>query len=311
MKNYKIKILFIFLLTVFLNLVFSNSVSAVTVALQTEKETVAKEEQFLVDVYLTPGKNEDANAFDFSVSYSPNLSFLGSKNGSSITGLWIEKPKARFGVVDFSGIMPGGFKGVVDPMNPNPINNQKSGLITRLIFVGKNAGQAYLSFEQQIVLANDGLGSILETSSSDLLIKIDEKIYSSVIDEKDNIPPEHFLITLSRDPLLFDGKYVISFETKDKESGINYYEVKEEGKDWQKGESPYVTQNQPPFGTIYVKAVDHNGNSTTEELTPNIPQKQISKYSILLKITIILLFIIIFILMIFFLIKRKRSNLTI
>ena len=135
---------------------------------------------------------------------------------------------------------------------------------------------------------------------------MDKEITPSIIidNTNDTTPPEQFSITLTQDPMLFNGKYVIIFDTKDKESGMNYYEVKEEGSDLQKGESPYVLKNQPPKGTIFVKAFDNNGNSTTETLTPNITAKEIPLYSKLLVI-LVLLFFILFLskLIVFF--KRK------
>ena len=67
--------------------------------------------------------------------------------------------------------------------------------------------------------------------------------------------------------------------------------LKEEGSEWQKAESPYLLNHQPPVGTIYVKAVDHAGNSTIENLTPNIPlEKPLPIFEILITILIIIIY---------------------
>ena len=287
------------------NLFFIQNAFAVILTLKTENNTRHQQEQFFVDVFLLPDKNENVNAFDVSLSYSSNLTFIGSNDGSSIVNLWVEKPNVKTGgTVNFSGIIPGGFSGLVNPMNLDPINNQKPGLLTELIFVGNSEGTSFVNFNKQTTLANDGLGTTLETKIDNLIINIDKKIIPSTIDLNDIISPEPFSITLSQDPALFDGKYTIIFEAKDKGTGINYYEVKEEGTDWQKAESPYPTIHQPPIGTIFVKAVDYNGNSTVEEITPNVSGKEIPLYSKLLATVFVLIVITLIIFFIRF-IKRK------
>ena len=220
-----------------INLFFIHNALAATLFLSTNKETVSQQEEFQVDVSLLPDKNENINAFDISISYSPSLSFVGEKDRTSIVGLWIEKPNEKNRLVNFSGIMPGGFSGLIDPMSSDPINNLKPGLLAELIFVGEGEGSATVSFSKKNVLANDGLGTYLETNTNSIKINVDKTIVPSTINIDDSNPPEQFSITLSEDPLLFNGKYAIIFDTKDKESGINYYEVKEEGSNWQKGEN--------------------------------------------------------------------------
>jgi hypothetical protein len=303
-KNKKI---IISLLIIILSFVFSGKVSATTLTLSTPKEQVDQQEQFLVNVSLSPDKDEDVNAFDLSISYSPNLTFVGQKDGLSITGLWIEKPNAKGNLVDLSGIIPGGFKGLFDPMSADPINNQKPGILTQLIFIGNSAGQAVINFNKQDVLANDSLGTTLPVSGNSLALNVSNKVVPFIIDMNDTNPPEDFSILLSQDPALYDGKYTLIFETKDKESGINYYEVKEPGMDWKRAESPYVTIHQPPSGTIFVKAIDYAGNSTMEEITSNIPAKEIPLASKLFAIIFILTLIALISTFIIF-IKRKMSR---
>ncbi len=299
-----LKTVLAFCVLIVFNFYLVHNVSASTLTLSTEKNIMHQQEQFLVDIFLAPDKNENVNAFDVSISYSPNLTFVGSNDGPSIVNLWIEKPNLKEGSINFSGIIPGGFSGLVNPMNLDSINNQKPGLLTELIFVGNSEGPSFVDFNKQIILANDGSGTVLETKSNNLSINIDDKVVSSMIDISDITPPEPFSIILSQDSMLFDGKYTIIFDTKDKGTGINYYEVKEEGFDWQKAESPYVTAHQPPVGTIFVKAFDYKGNSTVEEITPNIPLKQVPFESKLFAIVFILVIIILIGILVRYL-KRK------
>ena len=284
-KKTIIKTSIIFGLFVIINFLFISKASAATLKLVTTRNIYHQQEQFLVDVYLLPEKEEHINAFDLSLNYSPNVSFIESEDGSSITSLWIEKPKAELYKINFSGIIPGGFTGLIDPTNSDPLSAKKPGLITRLIFSGNQEGIASFDFGQQDMLSNDGLGTELSVSSNILNPQIDDKIVknevSSVVDEK---PPQDFIPILSKEPLLFNGKYSLNFETVDKESGIDHFEVKEDGSNWKIGTSPYVLSNQPPTGTIYIKAIDKAGNFSIEQITPNIQVPEIPTYSKMLAV---------------------------
>ena len=229
--NYKLQIksnkflpIIFFFNIVFFCTCFISSASAATLNLSTNNQTKFHQgEQFAVEVSLTPNQNENINSFDISLSYSTNLTFISSEEGSSIAGLWIEKPTNHSNSVNFSGIIPGGFTGLIDPTKSDPLHDQKPGILTRLIFSGNNEGDAMISFDKQDILANDGQGTILGTSSNLLPLHIDEKVLPSKIVNNDKIPPEHFTILLSNDPI-FNGKYAVLFETKDKETGIDHYE---------------------------------------------------------------------------------------
>ena len=299
-KHYKFIIKMITIFSVFLifNFCFipKTFASILTLSTTNSLNTFHQKQQFFVDISLMPEHDENINAFDLTLSYSPNITFVGSNDGSSITSLWIEKPNANYQKVHLSGIIPGGFKGIIDPLDPNPLQNRKPGTLTRLIFSGNKEGTASISFDIQKVLANDGLGTILSTSSNELALNIDNKNNPSVIDLNDATPPEDFTVSLSKDSLLFDGKYALIFQTKDKESGIDHYEVKEDGNRWKVADSPYLLTNQHPSGTIYVKAVDKAGNITTEQLIPNIPSPkniQVSPFSKMLAAVFVLILLVI------------------
>ena len=91
--------------------------------------------------------------------------------------------------------------------------------------------------------------------------------------EKDNIPPEPFEIEIHRTPEIFEGKYFITFFTFDKQTGLDYFEVKEGKRNWEKAESPYLLEDQDLKSIIKVKAVDKAGN---ERLAEYIPPKKIT-----------------------------------
>jgi len=82
--------------------------------------------------------------------------------------------------------------------------------------------------------------------------------------KKDNILPESFKVEISQNPAIFEGKYFIVFSTTDKQSGIDYYEIKEGKKNWKIAVSPYILENQKLTSDIWVKAVDKAGNQWIE-----------------------------------------------
>jgi hypothetical protein len=93
----------------------------------------------------------------------------------------------------------------------------------------------------------------------------------------DKKAPESFEITPGKDPSIFDNRYFISFFTTDAESGVAYFEIKEEGGSFVKGNSPYELKDQSLRSKIEVKAVDKAGNERVVVLKPsgvkNIYQK--------------------------------------
>ena len=80
--------------------------------------------------------------------------------------------------------------------------------------------------------------------------------------------PENFTPEIGRDSLIFSGKYFLVFATQDKNSGVNYYEVKEGGRTFRRAASPYLLENQLLTEWIFVRAVDYAGNTRQVELRP-------------------------------------------
>jgi len=79
----------------------------------------------------------------------------------------------------------------------------------------------------------------------------------------DTTPPEKFQPQITE----IEGKQYLIFMTKDKLSGIKYYEVQEGDKNFKKVSSPYLLEDQKlRMGIIKVKAVDKAGNQTIEEI---------------------------------------------
>ena len=84
----------------------------------------------------------------------------------------------------------------------------------------------------------------------------------------DTTIPEPFELKTGKAPLVFEGKYFLSFAAQDKMSGIDYYEIKEGKGDWKIAQSPYLLENQSLAKKIIVRAYDKAGNYQESEIKP-------------------------------------------
>jgi len=307
-----------------------------------EVKEVKKGEFVVVPIYLDT-QFEEINAVEVYVNFSDNLVFRDYLDGKSIITHWIEKPRVvgqsslpvKPHVVErsslrgkpastlatkrtegsasvvFSGIVAGGISG----KNLNLVD---------LVFEAKESGIAKIEIgENSKVLLNDGLGTktkLIALSQSFSILDIESLSRSelALLREKskiqDNFPPEPFKIYLTKDKEIFNDKYYITFETKDKQSGIAYYEISEKPINFiflakpdiknlslKKAESPYILEDQSLRSYIVVKAVDKSGNERVEILYP----QRILLYEDILMLVASLL---ILIALIIFVIKFKYKN---
>jgi hypothetical protein len=210
----------------------------------------------VVGVFLNT-ESRDINAVEGKILFPEGVLALKQiKDGNSILNFWVEKPVARKGEITFSGIIPGGYQ-----------NNK--GLIFSLIFTPKQTGSISLAMQNIRVLLNDGNGTEVKTTVSNLsfvvLDPLPEKV-PVVIENKDAVAPEVFEPVITSDPNVYEGKNVLVFTTQDKESGIDHYLVCEGTKECVRAESPYLLKDQYLDKEITVLAVDKNGNTRTVSL---------------------------------------------
>ncbi|MEM5814901.1 MAG: hypothetical protein QXD89_00195 [Candidatus Aenigmatarchaeota archaeon] len=238
-----------------------------------EVKEVKKNEFIVVPIYLDT-QFEEINAVEVYVNFPDNLIFRDYLDGKSIITHWIEKPHLQYSDVRrphivFSGIVAGGIGG----RNLN---------LVELVFEAKESGIAKIEIDENSkVLLNDGLGTktkLIALSQGFNILDIKGKPEIKI---KDIFPPEPFKIYLARNKEIFNGKYYITFETKDKQSGIAYYEISEKpinfiflakpdikNLSFKKAESPYVLEDQSLRSYVIVKAVDKAGNEKVEILYP-------------------------------------------
>ncbi len=253
-KNFYISFFtFIFLLAPFA------FIYAASVGFDAPATQVHQGDSFLTSLSFSSA-NDSVNALSGAVSFSDTLSFQGIEYDNSVVPLWIERPTygTTTNEISFSGIIPGGLEGAHQ-------------VIFTLLFSAEKEGDAMVSVDEMTLLKNDGLGTEITASSLPLTFTIAPVAkYPQRAEISDTIPPEQFTPLISRSDSLFGGKYFVSFDTTDKDSGIDHFEIAEtflfppSAGDWKIATSPYELSNQSGIQKVYVKAVDKSGNIRVE-----------------------------------------------
>ncbi len=242
---------------------------------------------------------ECVNAVDGVVTFTKNISVEDVSVGDSIFNVWIEPPQINKedNTVTFAGGIPNGYCGRIagDPRLSNVIAK----LVVRspgFIIGGGDETIAYVNFsDKSTAYLNDGRGTkaILNTYGS--TIELNSKPGSVIEDPwreeilADVIPPAQFSISLQKDEKAFSQKYYIVFNTSDKETGIDHYEVMEEpltqfgsfqwgraDAPWVRARSPYILADQSLNSIIRVKALDKAGNEYIATLIPDETMRTLS-----------------------------------
>lgn len=288
-----------------------------------------------LSVRLDTDDEECVNVVDAVISYSENIQAVDVSRGASIMSMWVEEPVIDQSnhTITFAGGIPNGYCGRIagDPRLTNVVVDllfQSPGFV-----IGANSdnSQAKIAFTDQTqVLLNDGFGTQAPLTLFGAVINLTKNAGSSVqnqwgdIVNADTIPPERFSISLDRTTNAYSNRYFIAFNTTDKQSGVDHYEVIEEsmaeaqlfnwGREdapWREVKSPYVLKDQTLNSTIRVRAIDKAGNEYVATLVPEEAQRTATlQAKILLTaiITIVLLFVTAGFVYIVVHVRRKRRT---
>lgn len=252
--------------------------------------------QYAVRLNVDESAEECVNAVDGVIEYSDNINPVDISTGESIFSIWVEPPTidTENRRITFAGGLPSGYCGRVqgDPRLTNTLVE----IVMRApgfsigggaASVGTTTGRISFSPESAAYL-NDGFGTqaVLQTFPSE--ITLSNQRGDGVVDtwreevSQDTVPPEEFSISLERNDTTFGGKYFIVFNTTDKQTGIDQYQVIEEPTSafwdfawgradapWITARSPYELQDQSLNSTIRVRAIDKAGNEYVDTLLPS------------------------------------------
>jgi hypothetical protein len=315
-----------------------HTVSAVQVFLDTENPAHGSADVFYVPIRIDT-QDECINAVSVGISYNPNeVTVHDVSTGDSIITLWTKHPSVERGEngetgrVFFEGGMPGGFCGRVvgDPGQTNILAKLVVSGVSQTFTEGEMRVTQIIVDPSTTVYAHDGKGSIASTTILGLELTFThssstpENNWISDI-KSDTIAPELFEITLVEGPSEGSNKHYIVFNTTDKQSGVDHYEVLETDPDrfgfltwvpresyWVPATSPFVLRDQNLLSKIMVKAVDKNGNERIVTYTPEMsPLAELAqpKYWIPVGIGVLLMFFTILFAFKFFKNRKKQKQL--
>lgn len=259
-----------------------------------------------VALRLDTSEEECVNTVSGVIHYDSTINAIDVTRGNSILSLWVEEPviDEAAHTISFAGGLPGGYCGRI-PGDPSLTN-----VLLEVIFRspglqiggGSDATTARIWLDESTqALLHDGRATPapLTTQESNLTLLTvaggaPQDPWREIV-QSDEEPPSDFSITLTKDESAFSGKYFIVFNSTDKQSGIDHYEVMEEpfkefslfkwgraDAPWHVTESPYVLKDQTLNSTILVKAIDKAGNERLVRLVPDSALRGISQETLLL-----------------------------
>ena len=279
-KRYKIPTFFqrgYFLLALLLLFITINTAQAAQLYFAPENLDVGINQIFKVSLMLDP-ENQSINALEGKITFDQNyFELIEILEGDSVVNLWIVKPQfsctESCGII-FSGIIPGGFAGLVSWEYPE----QRPGNVFDVVLKAKNISEQQINLANVKILLNDGLGTPASTNLGLLKVKILETPTAAYQLPADNLPPENFQPTINTNPKIFNGQYFLTFDTQDKGTGIDHYEVSEGEKPFKKTTSPYLLKYQRLNKEIKIKAIDKAGNEKLVTLPPQRITKGLENY---------------------------------
>lgn len=243
------------------------SASAATVYVESSRSTISVGDTAIVSVKI----NADGailNTIDGDVvlksTNGGNLAVQEFSLANSSFGLWPRTPSlSKDGkTISFVGGVPGGFSIEGATLFKIVVEAQKEGTIT-------------LSPQNISAFLNDGNGTKVPAQLKDVTINVVAKKsgvatqndWSSVV-SKDTTSPEDFIIVFGQDKNLFSGKKFAFFSAVDNQSGIDHYDVSENGAPAVRSGSTYVMQDQSDSVKLSVVAYDKAGNKKSASSVP-------------------------------------------
>lgn len=211
-------------------------------------------------------QGQDINALEGDLFLPAGLQVSNIYNNNSLVSLWVDEPINDNGQIHFSGIMPGGFIG--------------SGNLFKIVVKFSVASAQDFYFNNLQAYLNDGSGTQTDITSQNISINfiVSEQEQGIEVKIRDNIAPENFVPIIKRLDQIEPGIFFLVFDTKDKNSGIDYYEVREGWGTYVLATSPYRLKNQNLGEDIFVKAVDKTGNERVVKVLAFYPKFWYQKY---------------------------------
>lgn len=256
----------------------------------------------ILNVRLDTTAEECINAIDGVLRFDDGLAVEDVSVGNSIFNFWVESPKFDNDdrLVTFAGGIPNGYCGRV-PGDPSLTNTIAEIIVRPDVQVSSDTIYNVYFDDLTKGYLNDGLGTPIPLFFSNAQILVTGEYVGGADDEwinrieADTQPPKEFSIELAQNDTTFKGEYFIAFNTNDKQTGVDHYEVIEEPFDeielfgwgaatapWVRAVSPYKLKDQSLNSTIRVKAVDKAGNEYIATLIPDESIRGVNKNAVVM-----------------------------
>ncbi|MCA9354015.1 MAG: hypothetical protein KC877_00670 [Candidatus Kaiserbacteria bacterium] len=278
---------------------------------------------------------ECVNAVDAVISYSQSIEPIDVSVGDSIFSMWVESPtiNRESRTITFAGGIPNGYCGRVvgDPRLTNVLAEivfRSPGVLVGGGDVDRTKAEVFFE-DATTAYLNDGFGTKASLTTYGAKIALNDRLGTELKNDwrtevaADNIPPEPFTIELVTPGSESRGQYYIVFNTTDKQTGIDQYQVMEEpisqfrsfrwgasDAPWIEARSPYVLQDQNLNSIIRVKAIDKAGNEYVAHFIPEDSLRTLSQASMIMVLFIILIVLLVLAIVITLIryIKRKHQQ---
>ena len=255
--------------------------SAATVYLEASRSAISVGDTVIVAVKV----NADGavlNTVDGNISIksssnsSPDINIQQFSLANSSFGLWPRTPSlSQDGkTISYVAGIPGGF-------------SIEGATLFKIVVHATSTGTVTFTPVSTSVLANDGKGTKVPSQFKGLTLTITpQKAGALAINDwanivsTDTIPPEPFIVVIGKDPALSNGKRFAYFSAIDNQSGIDHYQVSENGGPYVRSGSTYVLQDQSDAVKLTVVAYDKAGNVTTATYPATTTNKTVPQRSI-------------------------------
>lgn len=280
MKKYTNNSFALVVLAAFLFSIIPSLASAATVYTESSRNTLSVGDTAIITVKIN-AEGTVLNTVEGDIvlrSNSGDVAVQEFSLANSSFGLWPRTPSLSTdgNTITFVGGVPGGFSIEGATLFKIIVEATKEGLIT--------IAPANIS-----VFANDGKGTKMTAKIRPITLTVTAAQPGvSAVNEWDGVvasdsrPPEDFIIVLGQDSTLFDGKNFAFFSALDNQSGIDYYEVSEDGKPAVRSGSTYVLRNQGDDVKLKVVAYDKAGNKKTASYPASRPISWLSIFVVVL-----------------------------
>ena len=214
-----------------------------------------------------------------------SLEYVSSNDSGSVITNWVLRPTQNGSSVKMEGIIPGGIVGTALPEFGVFGDTE----IVTLIFKGIKEGESKIIFNEGNIYLSDGQGTIVRPFLFEKTITVSGFLKEGQKVVSDLVPPAKFEAKIIQHKDIAEGKFVLIFDTYDTDSGLNHFEVSEDGGGtFVLATSPYVLSTQSGKGNVIVRAYDNAGNFSEDVVS--IPDRGAGAVLLLVGALIIIIF---------------------